>query len=205
MKTVIRRSSRIKMKKRAQKACEQDMRTAWLKKRGRMIFLKEVVKRSEDDWFEGMGVRSDYWRKRDVRKVRELMRGHLGPHENEINAVLVGLGRKKKGGNRRIGKKQGVLPRVANESLVDCLDESDNESVGGLKILGWVQKNKISTNGEVEWRYARNAEGDEDDTTVDMTDALVQEHPPCVKEPPHDRFTGKVPLEIITVKYEHTG
>ncbi len=90
MKTINRRRSRrIKMKKRAQKAKKRDMRTAWLKKRGRMIFLHEVKKRSEDDWFEGMEVRSDYWRKRDVHEVRELMRGHLGPHEDEINAVLV--------------------------------------------------------------------------------------------------------------------
>ena len=66
---------------------------------------------------------------------------------------------------------------------------------------------------EVEWQYARNAEGDKDDTTVDMTDALFQEHHPSVvpeiehkrKKIQYDRFTGKVPLEIITVsnRYKH--
>ena len=78
----------------------------------------------------------------------------------------------------------------------------------GLKVFGWVQKNKKSgREGDVEWQYARNAEWDEDDTTIDMTDALVQEKHPkegvSLKRRTHQiRPKDKVPLEIVCVAYE---
>ena len=85
----------------------------------------------------------------------------------------------------------------------------EDNGMSGLKVFGWVQKNKeYRGKGDVEWRYARHAEGDEDDTTIDMTDALVQEKHPEVrmgllKQRPHQiRPKDKVPLEIVCVAYE---
>ena len=166
-----------------------------------MIFLDEVEKRSENGWIDGPEERSDYWKRGDVIRVRELLRGHLGPHGKEINAVLVGLDKETKRERTKKKRRKKLLERMSNDTS-DNRSEIDERSVGSFKILGWVQKKQKHTNEDVEWRYARNAEGDEDDTTVDMTDALVQEHPPSAKIQ-HDRFTGKVPLEILTVKYVH--
>ena len=192
------------MKEITRKARVPMRKIEWLQKRGRMIFLDRVETRSKL-WFKGANEDSDYWTKRDVIEVRTLMREHLGEKGGDINAVLVGLDRRKeKNGGKTSEKEQKVIQTSGDDTdgIDDCVAGEQK-----LKIFGWVQKNKMTAGGEVEWQYARNAEGDEDDTTVDMTDALFQEHHPSVvpeiehkrKKTQYDRFRGKVPLEIITV------
>ena len=64
---MIRKSRRLELKKRARKSAGvKERRTTWLRQRGRMIFLDEVEKRSENGWIDGPEERSDYWKRGDV-------------------------------------------------------------------------------------------------------------------------------------------
>ena len=200
---MVRRSKRLQKRKNVQKKEENLIRNEWLLNRGKMIFLDRIESRSSL-WFEGENEDSDYWTKQDVNEVRTLLRGHLGDKGKAINAVLVGLDRETKNKIKRENRRRSGRVRAK---------DVDNKQIGdsgksGLKIFGWVQKNKKSgREGDVEWQYARNAEGDEDDTTIDMTDALVQEKHPkegvSLKRRTHQiRPKDKVPLEIVCVAYK---
>jgi len=201
---MVRRSKRLQKRGHVQKKRDNLRRNEWLQKRGRMIFLDRIESRSSS-WFEGKNEDSDYWTKQDVSEVRTLMRSHLGDKGEEINAVLVGLDKETE---NKIKKRRRSGRVMARDGDMNKKQIEDN-GMSGLKVFGWVQKNKeYRGEGDVEWRYARHAEGDEDDTTIDMTDALVQEKHPEVrmgflKQRPHQiRPKDKVPLEIVCVAYE---
>ena len=162
-----------------------------------MMFLKSVIKKGRGKYNRNnsYGDGSSYWAKDDVHEVRRLLKTHLGSKGPKINAVFVGLnGARKKGKSFKCASKR---------------DYASGE--GSLKILGWVEKNKDSAYGDgVKWKYAKNAEGDEDDTTIDMTDALVQEdegycpteRKKRVVQVPYNKVSGKIPLNIKFVSYK---
>ena len=161
-----------------------------------MIFLNSVVKKGRKyHHSDSYGDGRSYWAKGDVHEVQRLLRTHLGNKGDKINAVFVGLnGARKKGKSNKYASKG---------------DYASGE--GDLKILGWVEKNKDSAYGDgVKWKYAKNAEGDEDDTTIDMTDALVQEdegycpteRKKRVVQVPYNKVSGKIPLNIKFVSYK---
>jgi hypothetical protein len=199
---MVRRSKRLQKRGNVRKKRDNLMRNEWLQKRGRMIFLDRIESRSSS-WFEGENEDSDYWTKQDVIEVRTLMQGHLGNKGEEINAVFVGLDKETKNKIKRKNQRRSSRIRAK-----DGDKQIEDSGMSGLKVFGWVQKNKESRgDGDVEWRYAGHAEGDEDETTIDMTDALVQEkHPEVViglQQRPHRiRPKDKVPLEIVCVAYE---
>ena len=196
-----RRSERLLRKTPGVKTRIQKKRNEWLRKRGRMIFLNRVETRP-DLWYEGDNEDCDYWTKKDVCEVRTLLRGHVGKRGEGINAVLVGLD-KNPGKPDQNGKKCNREAMNRSPLKDPCVNDA-------LKIFGWVQKKKSVRDDDLEWQYARNAKGDEDDTTIDMGDVLVQEeHPACTTKRKPDKTkhgyiknTGKVPLNIVCVTYE---
>ena len=161
-----------------------------------MIFLNSVVKKGRKyNDSDSYGDGRSYWAKGDVHEVQRLLRTHLDSKGHEINAVFVGLNGAQKGAKS-----------------FECASNRDYASgEGDLKILGWVEKNKDSAySAGVKWKYAKNAEGDEDDTTIDMTDALVQEdegycptkRKKKVVRVPYNKVSGKIPLNIKFVSYK---